>query len=463
LRFLSRISAVLGLAFAAALTCGVSALRADFNTERRIQIFNIHTEESIDIVYKKDGEFIPEALDKLNYFLRDWRKNQVTKMDPHVIDLVWEVHEELGSKVPIHLICGYRTADTNEALRHAGGGQAQHSQHILGKAMDVTFPDIPVQQLRYAGLVREAGGVGYYPTSGVPFVHIDTGTVRMWPRMARNELALLFPSGHSKYTPEDGRPINASDVTYARSHYTQLADAIAAFHQFRASNKDKTLVASADAEQQPAASGEDAVQAEVTATPASASAAAPAATPAVVTLAANQSTDEGAPALAGPALKATIAKAVVAKLTRPVTASADLGIATEQPVKAVVVASTEIPAAGKVAPAFMNKAGWVSQPDYDEEHTDEMSYRPFPLAGLIEANPTTDNPVLSHLSKPDLAAAHQAIGDDEGLKMHFRPNLHVAEMIWNDDQAGRNPDHSLYAETSGQADEGRMVKTASAD
>jgi len=491
LKLAVRLFAALALGLTAVVLYGAAQLRADETGERRIQMFNIHTEESIDIVYKKDGEFIPEALEKLNYFMRDWRMNKVTKMDPHTIDLVWEIHEELGSKVPIHLICGYRTADTNEALRHAGGGQAQHSQHILGKAMDVTFPDVPVQKLRYAGLVREAGGVGYYPTSGVPFVHIDTGTVRMWPRMPRAELALLFPSGHSKFTPADGRPITLADVGYARTHYTQLADAIAAFHQFRAEAKDRTLVASLDTNDHgagsPAAAAEDAaLPPEPVSVPAAKAVVLAQAEPA-------SSARETAPVLNGPALKPATTRVIV-KVGKPVVANVTLASLSQivpprpalavrplvqraskaLPISATVTASAEAavdgavvppePEDGKPAPAFMNQAGWVSAPDYDEEHDNELSYRPFPLASLIEANPSMDNPVLAKLSRPNLVAAHDMIGEDDGIRMRFRPTLQVAEMIWNDDQNGNDPNHSLYGDaTGGQPGQGRAVKTASAN
>ena len=122
-------------------------------------------------------------------------------MDPELIDLVWTLHETLGSKEPVKLICGYRSASTNNSLRRRGGGQAKNSQHILGKAADIQFPDVPVKTLRNSALVQEWGGVGYYPTSGVPFVHVDTGRVRMWPRMARLELAALFPMASTQVPP----------------------------------------------------------------------------------------------------------------------------------------------------------------------------------------------------------------------------------------------------------------------
>ena len=64
-----------------------------------------------------------------------------------------------------------------------------------------------MKTLRNSALVQEWGGVGYYPTSGIPFVHVDTGHVRMWPRIPRLELAALFPDGKTNYLPNDGKPI----------------------------------------------------------------------------------------------------------------------------------------------------------------------------------------------------------------------------------------------------------------
>jgi uncharacterized protein YcbK (DUF882 family) len=182
---------------------------------RTLSLYEIHTKESLTVTYMRDGKYDQEALAKLNHFMRDWRANKETHMDPHVIDLVWTLHELLGSKEPVHLISGYRSVATNDKLRRAGGGQAKHSQHSLGKACDINFPDVPVKTLRASALIQEVGGVGYYPTSGVPFVHVDTGRVRMWPRMPRLQLAALFPSGHTDYIPSDGKPITPADYKLA--------------------------------------------------------------------------------------------------------------------------------------------------------------------------------------------------------------------------------------------------------
>jgi uncharacterized protein YcbK (DUF882 family) len=187
--------------------------------DRTISMYNIHTEDMITVTFKRDGQYIPEALQQLNHFMRDWRQNLEIKMDPALLDLIWELHEELGSKEPVHLICGYRSPATNEMLRRTSGGQARNSLHIVGKAADLVFPDVPLKQLRYAALAKERGGVGYYPTSGLPFVHVDTGPVRHWPGIARMELAAVFPKGHSLHMPDDGRPLSPSDYRVALAKY----------------------------------------------------------------------------------------------------------------------------------------------------------------------------------------------------------------------------------------------------
>ena len=183
--------------------------------KRTLSLFNIHTKESLTVTFKKDGRYDADALKQLNHFMRDWRRNESREMDPELIDLIWTLHEELGSKEPVKLISAYRSATTNNKLRRKGGGQAKNSQHIQGKAADIQFPDVPVKTLRNSALIQEWGGVGYYPTSGVPFVHVDTGRVRMWPRIARLELAALFPKGQTKYLPLDGKPITPQDYKLA--------------------------------------------------------------------------------------------------------------------------------------------------------------------------------------------------------------------------------------------------------
>ena len=232
-RFAASIVAV--AVFAAALAAGASGITAD--ARRTISLYNIHTKETLTSTYKVNGKFVPAEMEKINWILRDWRKNEATTMDPQLIDLLWEVHSELGSAEPIHIISGFRSRGTNDMLRKSVGGQASQSRHILGKAADVHFPDVPVKNLRYSALIREKGGVGYYPTSAIPFVHMDIDRVRAWPRLPRAELALLFPSGHTQHVPADGVPITRDDVREARAANKDLAVQLAAFHDLRARPK----------------------------------------------------------------------------------------------------------------------------------------------------------------------------------------------------------------------------------
>ena len=201
---------------AAATWCTATAHRASAIGETRtLSMYNIHTKETLTVTFKRDGKYDAAALKQINTFMRDWRANQETKMDPALVDLIWTLQKQLGSHEPIHLVSAYRSAATNASLRRKGGGQAKKSQHILGKAADIHFPDISVKTLRNSALVQEVGGVGYYPTSGVPFVHVDTGNVRMWPRIPRLELAALFPDGKTRYLPTDGKPITREDYKLA--------------------------------------------------------------------------------------------------------------------------------------------------------------------------------------------------------------------------------------------------------
>jgi uncharacterized protein YcbK (DUF882 family) len=167
----------------------------------------MHTNEDITITYKRNGEYDEAALEKLNWLLRDWRRDQQTRMDPHLIDIIWEVHRETGSKGPIWVVCGYRSPQTNAMLRRRSRGVARFSQHMLGHAMDFYIPGVPLDQIRAAGLRLQRGGVGFYPTSGSPFVHLDTGSIRHWPRMTREQLSRVFPDGRTVHVPTDGRPL----------------------------------------------------------------------------------------------------------------------------------------------------------------------------------------------------------------------------------------------------------------
>jgi len=204
----SRAGARFGLA-ATVLLFGCQSLQnavANGDT-RTITMRHLHTKEDITITFKRDGRYDADALKKLNWFLRDWRENKETRMDPHLIDLVWEINREVGGTQPIQIICGYRDEHTNSMLRRRSNGVAQNSLHMSGQAMDFAIPGVPLAKLRVAGLRLQRGGVGFYPTSGSPFVHMDVGGVRHWPRMTREQLVRVFPDGRTVHIPTDGKPL----------------------------------------------------------------------------------------------------------------------------------------------------------------------------------------------------------------------------------------------------------------
>jgi len=162
---------------------------------RTISLYQVHTKESLTITYKVNGRYVPSAMTKINKFMRDWRRNEVIKMDPETVDLMWELHADLGSTRPIHIICGYRSGKTNAFLKRIGRNVARKSQHTLGKAIDLYFPDVPTVKIRNSALVRKVGGVGYYRSSGGPsgFVHIDSGNVRHWgPAISSSQMATIM-------------------------------------------------------------------------------------------------------------------------------------------------------------------------------------------------------------------------------------------------------------------------------
>ncbi|NRA87560.1 MAG: DUF882 domain-containing protein [Rhizobiales bacterium] len=196
------------------LLCTPSKAHAD---TRSISLYMINTKQKLTVTYKVNGRYVPAAMKKINNLLRDWRANQATRMSPKLIDLLWSLHRELGSKREIRVISGYRSPKTNAMLRRKSKGVAKKSNHMRGLATDVYFPDVSVRTLREAGLLKRAGGVGYYPRSRIPFVHIDVGNVRHWPRMKSSELAALFkrgkPYGGYKRKPVSQRVVVALKTT----------------------------------------------------------------------------------------------------------------------------------------------------------------------------------------------------------------------------------------------------------
>ncbi|WP_141401216.1 DUF882 domain-containing protein [Cohaesibacter gelatinilyticus] len=222
---------------------------------RSLTLHNTHTKETTTIVYKRNGRFDADGLRKLNRFLRDWRRNEIIQMDPALFDLIWQVYKDTGARKPIHVVSGYRSPATNNMLRRRSRGVAKQSRHTRGQAMDFYLPGVPIRKIREVGLRMQAGGVGYYPRSNSPFVHIDTGNVRHWPRMSRKQLARVFPRGNTVHVPTDGKPFKGykqakAKVARIKSQMARSSRSVARFTQVvkaAPSKSRRTQIASANA------------------------------------------------------------------------------------------------------------------------------------------------------------------------------------------------------------------------
>ncbi len=203
----SGISAI--LAFAASVLCiNANQEATAYGDTRSISLYYTHTKDTLNITYKRNGYYDQDAIKKLSYHLRDWRRDEPTNMDPKLFDVLWEVYREAGYEgQTINVVSAYRSPETNGMLRRRSRAVAKHSQHTLGKAMDTTMPGVSMSKIREIAVRLQRGGVGYYPTAGTPFVHLDVGGVRAWPRLSSSQLVRLFPDQRTVHLPSDGPPL----------------------------------------------------------------------------------------------------------------------------------------------------------------------------------------------------------------------------------------------------------------
>jgi len=152
------------------ITSVLSAKRPQFSS-RKLAFYNTHTGEEFDGVYWKEGHYKKEALERLAHLLRDRRNQKQHTIDTHLFDMLHRLQSTLGIKDPYHVICGYRSKETNAKLHKTNKGVAKNSLHVQGKAIDLRLESIPLKELSNAARSLKAGGVGYYPKSN--FIHLD--------------------------------------------------------------------------------------------------------------------------------------------------------------------------------------------------------------------------------------------------------------------------------------------------
>jgi len=145
---------------------------------RALAFYNRHTGERLRAVYWEQGAYLRSSLAEIDHHLRDHRTGDVKAIDPRLLDLLYRLRGALGTQEPFHVISGYRSPATNALLASRSGGVGKRSFHMRGMAIDMSLPGRSAGDLRRAALAQQAGGVGYYPSSG--FVHVDVGHVRSW-------------------------------------------------------------------------------------------------------------------------------------------------------------------------------------------------------------------------------------------------------------------------------------------
>ncbi|MDZ4789718.1 MAG: DUF882 domain-containing protein [Hyphomicrobiales bacterium] len=431
-----------------ATVCGIAAISlSGFATspvaasdERAVALYNIHTKETLSLVFKRDGKYVPEALEKFNTFMRDWRRNVSTKMDPVLLDLMWDIHRELKSQKPIHVISGHRSGATNEKMRRSGGGQAKGSRHITGQAADIHFPDVAVKQLRNSALVREKGGVGYYPTSALPFIHIDTGNVRHWPRIPRQELAILFPSGKSQHTPTDGHPITRDDFRIALA-------------KLEASGGTLPIVTQRLLNRSPAPAAPAPILASLG--------------PTSLTFGSSRKQEEIDPSV--PRLPMLSARPAVTPEPRvePYLQQTPVPVIRQPSLVGPQMPQQPDFSRGFVTAALPRNADAIDDdqiaraPDYDDDHPDEESYQPFPILPLL-----TDSPLayadFSKEARPVVRKLQVLFSDaDATLSVGLERGSQYEGMFWAQRFTGKAVSGAISKFVANESTSSTITKTAS--
>ena len=145
---------------------------------RRLRFYHTHTRSRLELAYHDGDRYLPEALERIDVFLRDFRTRDVHPIDPNLLDILSAIRSTFDTDGCFEVISGYRSPATNEDLRRRTDGVAKASLHMQGRAIDVRLAGVRTNRLRRAATDLARGGVGYYPKSD--FIHLDTGRFRTW-------------------------------------------------------------------------------------------------------------------------------------------------------------------------------------------------------------------------------------------------------------------------------------------
>lgn len=144
-----------------------------------LRLFNTHTSQRVDVVYRIGQAPVQKAMDQLQGFLCDHRNAGQHPFDPALFDILRDLAQQVGrDEAEFQVISAYRSPQSNEGLRATRSGVAKNSLHLQARAIDIRLPGTPTAKLRDAAIAMHRGGVGYY--RDLDFIHVDTGPVRRW-------------------------------------------------------------------------------------------------------------------------------------------------------------------------------------------------------------------------------------------------------------------------------------------
>ncbi len=161
---------------AAAAVAALPRLARAAHGERAIRLLCPETGERFDGVYWAHGVYVPDAFSRINWLMRDFHRNKVAAIDPRLIDLMYGIAGGLAARQPVSVFSGFRTRETNTALRREGMPAASNSEHLVARAADIAIEGVSVAHLHRMAVDLRQGGVGAYDH----YVHVDTGPVRDW-------------------------------------------------------------------------------------------------------------------------------------------------------------------------------------------------------------------------------------------------------------------------------------------
>jgi uncharacterized protein YcbK (DUF882 family) len=107
---------------------------------RELRLYAPELDEGFTGAYWADGDYLRDALGQISWLMRDQSRDETMPIDPSLLDTLHALNTALDCARPIEILSGYRSPETNRALRREGA--AKNSFHLVGRAVDVRIPGL---------------------------------------------------------------------------------------------------------------------------------------------------------------------------------------------------------------------------------------------------------------------------------------------------------------------------------